>query len=51
MFGLFDAIANWFRGLLIDGIMHNFIGMFNDMNERVNEIAGPVGQTPEGWSV
>jgi len=50
MFGLFDAIADWFRGLLIDGIMHNFTGMFNDMNERVNEIAGQVGQTPQGWN-
>jgi len=50
MFGLFDAIAEWFRGLLIDGITHNFTGMFNDMNERVNEIAGQVGQTPQGWN-
>ena len=50
MFGLFDAIADWFRGLLIDGIMHNFTGMFNDMNARVGEVAGQVGQTPEGWN-
>ncbi|MCL2547530.1 MAG: CD0415/CD1112 family protein [Oscillospiraceae bacterium] len=50
MFGLFDAIADWFRGLLIDGIMHNFTGMFEDMNTRVGEIAGQVGQTPEGWN-
>jgi len=50
MFGLFDAIADWFRGLLIDGIIHNFTGMFNDMNARVGEVAGQVGQTPEGWN-
>jgi len=50
MFGLFDAIADWFRGLLIDGIMFNFTGMFNDMNARVGEIAGQVGQTPAGWN-
>ena len=50
MFGLFDAIANWFKVLLIDGIIYNFTGMFNDMNERVNEIAAQVGQTPAGWN-
>ena len=50
MFGLFDAISNWFRGLLIDGIIHNFTGMFNDMNARVSEVAGQVGQTPAGWN-
>ena len=51
MFGLFDSIANWFRGLLIDGIMFNFTGMFNDMNARVNDIADQVGQTPAGWKL
>jgi len=49
MFGLFDAIADWFRGLLIDGIISNFTGMFNELNTRVGEIAGQVGQTPQGW--
>jgi hypothetical protein len=50
MFGLFDAIADWFKGLLIDGIMHNFTGMFNQVNEKVGEIAFNVGQTPAGWN-
>ena len=50
MFGLFDAIADWFRGLLIDGIMSNFAGMFNEVNDKVGEIASQVGQTPAGWN-
>ncbi|MCL2776341.1 MAG: CD0415/CD1112 family protein [Oscillospiraceae bacterium] len=50
MFGLFDSIANWFRGLLIDGIMSNFTGMFNEVNTKVGEIAAQVGQTPQGWN-
>ena len=50
MFGLFDSIGDWFRGILIDGIISNFTGMFNEVNEKVGEIAGQVGQTPQGWN-
>jgi hypothetical protein len=50
MFGLFDSIAEWFRGILIDGIMSNFADMFGELNTRVGEIAGQVGQTPQGWN-
>ena len=51
MFGLFDAIADWFRGILIDGIMSNFARMFNEVNAEVANIALNVGQTPAGWNV
>ena len=50
MFGLFDAIADWFRGILIDGIMFNFTHMFVEANREINEIAATVGQTPAGWN-
>jgi len=50
MFGIFDAIYEWFRGLLIDGILHNFNGLFEATNARVNDIAAQVGQTPAGWN-
>ena len=50
MFGVINAITDWFRELLINGIMFNFTGMFNDMNARVNDIATQVGQTPAGWN-
>jgi hypothetical protein len=50
MFGLFDTIYNWFKGILVDGILFNFTGMFSDMNARVNSVAAQVGQTPQGWN-
>jgi len=50
MFGLFDSIAEWFRGLLIDGITSNFQGMFDEVNTKVADIASQVGQTPQGWN-
>ena len=50
MFGLFDSIANWFRGILIEGILFNFTHMFTEANREINEIATTVGQTPAGWN-
>ena len=50
MLGLFDSIAEWFKGLLIDGITFNFTRMFNEVNRGIGEIASQVGQTPEGWN-
>jgi len=50
MFGLFDSIVEWFKGLLVDGIMANFAGMFDEVNSKVGEIAAQVGQTPQGWN-
>jgi hypothetical protein len=50
MFGLFDSIGEWFRGILIDGIMASFAGMFDEVNKKVGEIASQVGQTPAGWN-
>jgi len=50
MSSLFDTIANWFKGLLIDGITSNFSGMFDEVNRKVGEIATQVGQTPQGWN-
>ena len=50
MLGLFDIISDWFRGLLIEGITANFANMFNELNAEINNIAGHVGQTPQGWN-
>jgi len=50
MFGLFDSISEWFRGLLVDGIIANFAKMFDEVNSKVGEIATNVGQTPAGWN-
>ena len=50
MFGLFDAITEWVREILVDGIKAHFTGMFDDVNTRVGDIAFQVGQTPEDWN-
>jgi len=50
MTGLFDSITEWFRALLIAGITSHFTQMFNLANDKTNEIASQVGQTPEGWN-
>ena len=47
---LFDSIAEWFRGILVDGITANFTGMFDEVNSKVGDIATQVGQTPAGWN-
>jgi hypothetical protein len=50
MGALKDMIAEWFRGILTDSIIANFTGMFDELNNKVGEIAGQVGQTPQGWN-
>jgi len=47
---LFDSLTQWIKEGLIDGILSNFSGMFDSINEQVGDIAGQVGQTPEGWN-
>ena len=47
---LVDLLFGWVKDLLIDLITGNFTGMFNEVNARVGEIAGQVGQTPQGWN-
>ena len=45
---IIDAIVEWLKGLLVDGIMGNLDGLFNNVNEQVGEIAVQVGTTPGG---
>lgn len=43
-------IKEWFKELLIDGIISNLTGMFDTVNIKVAEIAGDVGMTPSAWN-
>ena len=47
---LWDAITDWLKEVLVDGILSNLSGMFDSVNQQVGEIAGQVGQTPQGWN-
>lgn len=50
MFGILDKLDEWLRGLLSESILGNLSGMFDTVNTKVGEIAGEVGQTPQGWN-
>ena len=43
---IIDTIQEWFREVLIDGIISNLSGTFDTVNTKVAEIAGEVGMTP-----
>jgi len=47
---LTDWLNEWLKGLLIDGIMGNLGGLFDNVNTRVGEIATQVGTTPATWN-
>jgi len=50
VFGIFDAIEDFFRELLVGGIRANLEAMFLDINDKVSSVATDVGQTPMGWN-
>ena len=45
-----DWITDWLREILVGGIMSNLSGMFDTVNEKVGEISGQVGLTPQAWN-
>ena len=47
---LWAKIADWLKDILIDGIMSNLSGMFDSANQKIGEIAGNVGTTPQAWN-
>ena len=50
MQSIFDAITEWLKGLLVEGIMGHLGGLFTNVNEQVGEIAVQVGTTPAAWN-
>ena len=50
MDSLLEKIFEWIRQGLIESIMGSFTGMFDTINQKVGEIAGQVGQTPEAFN-
>ena len=47
---LWDKITEWIKEVLISGITGNLSGMFDTTNQKVAEISGPVGLTPQAWN-
>ena len=50
MDSILEAIEEWFRGLLVSGIMANLTNTFTSLNNQVGEIASEVGRTPASFS-
>lgn len=50
MQSIIDRITEWLQSILIDGIVGNLSGMFDNVNTQVGEIAGEVGKTPLQWN-
>ena len=50
MESLFLSIEDWFRGILISGIMNNLAGTFDSVNNQVGQIATEVAKTPATFS-
>ena len=50
MQSIIDKITEWLKDILIDGIVGNLSGMFDNVNTQVGEIAGEVGKTPLQWN-
>lgn len=46
---LTDWITEWLKELLIDGILGNLSGLFDNINAQVGKIAVQVGTTPAAW--
>ena len=47
---LWESIQQWLKEILAGGIKSNLSGMFDTVNQKVGEISGQVGQTPQGWN-
>ena len=50
MQSIIDSITQWLTELLVGGITDNLSGMFDNVNQKVGEIAGEVGMTPSAWN-
>ena len=50
MESILDKITEWLKTILVEGIITNLSGMFDNVNQQVGEIAGQVGLTPAAWN-
>ena len=50
MESILDKITEWLKTMLVEGIITNLSGMFDNVNQQVGEIAGQVGSTPAAWN-
>lgn len=47
---IFDQFTQWMKDLLVNGIMNNLSGLFDNVNTKVTEISTQIGSTPQDWN-
>ena len=47
---IWQKITDWLKEVLVSGILDNLSGMFDNVNQKVGEIAGQVGSTAQAWN-
>ncbi|MDE7220744.1 MAG: hypothetical protein K2O45_14195 [Oscillospiraceae bacterium] len=50
MLNILDTIQEWLKSILIECILGNLSGMFDQINTQVGEVAAEVGKTPAVWN-
>ena len=50
MGALFDKIAEWLKGILVEGTLGNLTDLFQSVNDQVQSVAGQVGTSPANFS-
>lgn len=47
---IWEKFTEWLKEILVGGVMNNLTGLFDNVNNKVGEIAGQVGSTPQAWN-
>lgn len=47
---IWEKFTEWLKEILVGGVMDNLTGLFDNVNNKVGEIAGSVGSTPQAWN-
>ena len=47
---IWEKFTEWLKEILVGGVMNNLTSLFDNVNNKVGEIAGSVGSTPQAWN-
>ncbi len=50
MLNILDQIGQWIKEFLIECIMGNLSGLFDQVNDTIGDVAADVALTPQGWN-
>ena len=47
---IWKKFTDWLKELLVGGIMDNLTGLFDQVNAKISDAAGYIGNTPQTWN-